>query len=144
MFLAGEAGPEKVNIDPMNQNPGWQDMRSIEAQPAAPSSGLNTGYLNTAGSTPEPGSMSTAPAQGSQALDFLNQAYQSWLARSPWSKRGVPTPVALSSPGTNPYLQQYASAGAALRYGIDPTLYLNEAAQAAPIGLSGAPGRRTR
>ena len=140
LFLAGESGPENVAIQPMsgmrgldaagppntflndamNQNPGWLDLRST-----------------TTATTPQ-------ASEASKSRDFLNEAFRTALGRTPWAKTGTPTPVALSTPGTSPFLQQMAAALAALGSGISPELYLSEAAMAAPTGLASAPMRRTR
>lgn len=76
--------------------------------------------------------------------DFLNQALGIARRGTPFATGQLPTPVGVSAPGTNPFIQSLASSLAALGHGINPGLFLNEAAAAAPVGLSGAPMRRTR
>lgn len=69
-----------------------------------------------------------------KARNFLDTAFNTALSQTPFQK--LPTPVALSSPGTNPYLLSIGAGLAALR-GFDPGLYLNEAQSLAPVGLGG-------
>ena len=87
----------------------------------------------------------TGNAQSTQnSLDFLNNAYRLALRGTPFARSGAPTPVGLSAPGTSPFLQQMGAGLAAVGYGVNPSLFLSEAQAAAPIGLSGAPTRRSR
>ena len=80
-----------------------------------------------------------------RSLGFLNSAFQQALGQSPWAQSGVPTPVGLSSPGTNPFLQEYAAALAATGSGIKPGLFQYEINQWKPQALSGQTvTRRTR
>lgn len=79
-----------------------------------------------------------------RSLDFLNNAYRMALRGTPFAQSGAPTPVGLSAPGTSPFLQQMGAGLAAVGYGVNPALFLSEAQAAAPIGLSGAPTRRSR
>lgn len=92
--------------------------------------------------TPQP--TSTQPTGQSRSRDFLNEAFRKALGNSPWAKTGTPTPVGVSAPGTNPFLQEMASALAAIGQGINPALFLREAMMATPQGISGSPMRRTR
>lgn len=87
----------------------------------------------------------TGNAQSTQnSLDFLNNAYRLALRGTPFANSGAPTPVGLSAPGTSPFLQQMGAGLASIGYGVNPALFLSEAQNAAPVGLSGAPTRRSR
>ena len=80
-----------------------------------------------------------------RSLGFLNSAFQQALGQSPWAQSGVPTPVGLSAPGTNPFLQEYAAALAATGSGIKPGLFQYEINQWKPQALSAQTvTRRTR
>lgn len=97
LFLAGEEGPESVNVTPKKQSRG-----------------------------------------------FLEDAFELALNRSPWKGQQNPTPVGVSAPGTNAWVQQLAAALAALGQGTHPGLFLEEAMSLRPQGVSGAPIRRSR
>jgi len=71
-----------------------------------------------------------------RSLGFLNSAFQQALGQSPWAQSGTPTPVALSAPGTNPFLAEYAAALAATGSGIKPGLFQYEREQWKPQALS--------
>ena len=81
-----------------------------------------------------------------RSLDFLNSAFGQALGQSPWAGQGQgPNPVALSAPGTNPFIQEYAAALAATGSGIKPGLFQYEINQWKPQALSGQTvTRRTR
>ena len=139
LFMAGEgATPETVNIQP-SQNPLGQSALGPTAQ-----------YSSALQPSSNPlGQQAIGPTaqysgQPSASRDFLNSAFQRALGNSPWAKSGTPTPVGVSAPGTNPFLQEMAAALAAIGQGINPSLFLREAQMSAPMGISGAPSRRTR
>lgn len=95
-----------------------------------------------AGEGGQPEHVQVTPQRTGRAMDFLNNA-----ARMAMQKTGfgsVPTPVGLSTPGMNPYLQEIGAGIAGTARGIDPRLFLSEAQALAPQGLSGSPMRRTR
>lgn len=79
-----------------------------------------------------------------RSLDFLNQALGIARYRTPWARGMLPTPVGVSAPGTSAFIQGMGSSLASLGAGVNPGLFLEEARMAAPVGLSGAPTRRSR
>ena len=82
------------------------------------------------------------PAKPPTPEEFLAQTLNKAQAASPW-KNKLPTPVGLSGPGTSTYIREYGAALAALT-GMSPQLYMEEARASQPMGLTGAPTRRTR
>lgn len=118
----------------INDARGWNDPANLWAR-ANPGNSQPNPYL------PAPTQTTLAPRPTPE--EFLKQTYDKALTASPWARTGAPTAVGLSGPGTSPYIQQYGSALAALR-GFNPYLYLSEAQGATPVGLTGAPTRRTR
>lgn len=104
-------------------------------------------FLAGEGTSPEAVNIQPAQTSGqaqrlSRAQEFLNNAAQMAMQKTGFSS--VPTPVQLSTPGMNPYLQEVGAGIAGTARGIDPRLFLSEAQGLAPVGLSGAPMRRTR
>ena len=151
LFLAGEnKQPETVNISPNSglspssaQQPQINGNQYLSAPSSSFSAGTNNQQVNGNQYLSAPTPPLTAPASD-PARDFLNQAYRRALANSPWSRTGTPTPVGVSAPGTSPFLQEMAAALAAIGQGINPGLFLSEAANAAPTGINSAVMRRTR
>ncbi len=131
------------------QVPGYADGTDLLAMDVAPNHfgdlSIATPSATTAAGTPSTPTPATPEDSAlTAARNFLSQAGNATLARSPWAGKGIPTPVGVSAPGTSPYLQQVAAAIAAALRGVDPSLYLSEATNARPVGLSGVPTRRTR
>lgn len=138
LFMAGEGGsPETVSVTPN------RDAGSALSGTMTPSASL---MPNPTAGAPISNTMtpSAAQPQPSASRDFLNAAFARALGNSPWAKAGNPTPVGVSAPGTNPFLQEMAAALAAIGQGINPALFMREAQMATPMGVSGAPSRRTR
>lgn len=104
-------------------------------------------FLAGEGGSPEAVNISPQQTQQGAATVSRAQAFLDNAARMAMGRTGfgsVPTPVGLSAPGTNPYLQEIGAGIAGTARGIDPRLFLSEAQSLAPVGLSGAPMRRTR
>lgn len=134
LFLAGEGGsPETVSVMP-NHNAGAALSNQMTPSAAGPTVMPNQNA----------GASLAGAVQPSASRDFLNAAFSRALGNSPWAKAGTPTPVGVSAPGTNPFLQEMAAALAAIGQGINPGLFMREAQMATPMGVSGAPSRRTR
>ena len=139
LFMAGEGTtPETVNIQPSSNRIGQAALGPTAQYSSALQPSSNPLGQQAIGPTAQ------YSGQPSASRDFLNTAFQRALGNSPWAKSGTPTPVGVSAPGTNPFLQEMAAALAAIGQGINPSLFLREAQMSAPMGISGAPSRRTR
>ena len=145
--LPQQASPTAVQNRPANpmamlamMQRGLLNTLPRQAAPAA-TTNRGRGVPQYAEGTPDWQSLMGAgdPAATYQrSLGFLNSAFQQALAQSPWAGQGMgPNPVALSSPGTNPFLQEYAAALAAAGSGIKPGLFQYEINQWKPQALSG-------
>lgn len=132
--------------DQMLDFAGVEDRRPRGPQPPIASRLPVPGYAE---GTPDWASLmggANPDATYGRSLGFLNDAFGQALGQSPWVGQGSgPNPVALSSPGTNPFIQEYAAALAATGQGIKPGLFQYEINQWKPQALSGQTvTRRTR
>ncbi len=81
-----------------------------------------------------------------QSRDFLRQALGRGLTGTPWQRSGrAPTPVAVSSPGTDQLIQQLGASLQALQSGLPQETFLRRAMALTPQGITAGAGglRRT-
>lgn len=130
----GGYAEQEARDNAINDARGWND-------PAAMWDRANPGNTQPNPYRPQVAAPKVVTPMNSR--DFLANALKIARQGTPFEKGALPTPVGLSAPGTNPYVQQLGSGLAALN-GIDPRLYMWEAQQSAAQGISGAPTRRGR
>lgn len=135
MLMVGEKGPE-ILMNPMNAPVIVMPMEKMARAQSGGMFGDLSALLTLAGGAP------IDPTALAQARAFLAQVAEAARLRAGFPE--IPTPVGVSAPGTDPFLQELAAGVTGTARGVPQESFLREAALSAPKSLAERVVRRTR